>query len=95
MQIISEFIDESTIFISHGPAYGENDLLYNNFDGSRVRIGSKALAKLLNDKKPRYHLYGHYHQKYGIRKNSINGSYPISKKFILIDYESKKTKWLK
>ena len=95
MKIINELIDKSTIFVSPGPAYGENDVLYNDFTGNRVRIGSKALSTLLRDRKPRYHLYGHYHQKFSIRKKSINGSYPISRKFILIDLDESKVKWVK
>ncbi len=94
MSNIWNLVDESTIFVSHGPAYKENDMLHNGLTGNLNRIGGKALRGLISERKPRYHLYGHYHQKYGIRKNSINGSYPISRKFIMIDLEKSIAKWL-
>lgn len=95
MKEIYNLVDESTILVTHGSAYKENDFLHNGFDGKKVRLGSKALGMLIKERKPRYHLYGHYHQKYGIRKNSINGSYPISGKFIMIDLDTPKVKWVK
>lgn len=91
---LSELIDTDTVFVSHGPAFMENDLLFNQLNGKKERIGSKMLRRLLRKCKPMYHLYGHYHQKFGIEENSINGSYPYTKKYVFIDSESGQISWM-
>jgi len=75
-----ELIDSNTIFISHGPPYGILDQVYD-----KQHVGSVALRKLVERKKPIFHLFGHIHEAHGIHGNSINGAYPILRKFVSID----------
>jgi Icc-related predicted phosphoesterase len=79
---LKQLIDKSTILITHGPAYGILDKI-----GTGESVGSKALLNLVNETKPRMHLFGHIHDSFGMVGNSINGSYPLIEKFIDIDIE--------
>jgi Icc-related predicted phosphoesterase len=55
-----------------------------------VSIGSKALRLLIDQKKPKLHLFGHLHGGFGIHGTEINGSYPVERKFIGIDLDTGK-----
>jgi Icc-related predicted phosphoesterase len=79
---LEKLMDENTILITHGPAWGVLDAV----DGDHV--GSMALRELIDRKEPRLHLFGHVHSNFGIKNHAVNGSYPHSQKFISIDVDS-------
>jgi len=85
MRKLSEMVDINTILVTHGPAFGLHDKTYNRMKDQEVSIGSKALRLLIDQKKPKLHLFGHLHAGFGIHGSEINGSYPVERKFIGID----------
>lgn len=56
------------ILITHFPPYGIGDLTRN---GSH--LGSKDLLTAIRRIKPKYHIFGHIHENYGIFKEIIDG----------------------
>lgn len=62
MQIMAQIPENTDVLISHGPPYGILD-----FDDN-INYGCKYLLKAVERVKPRYHLFGHIHANYGIRK---------------------------
>lgn len=59
-----EYIPEDTnVLISHGPPFG---ILDKNNKG--INCGSKALLERVKKVKPKYHVFGHIHQNYGIEE---------------------------
>ena len=77
--------DSTDILITHGPPYG---ILDNN--GRGTFCGSKSLLERVQILKPKYHIFGHIHESYGVQKiNSttfINASFIKSGKIHLFDY---------
>ena len=78
------------ILITHGPPFGRLDANANNY-----RTGCEDLLKVVENSKPKYHLYGHIHEAYGMTYNEhttfINASildehYRIKNKPVLIEY---------
>ncbi|MGL5979382.1 MAG: metallophosphoesterase family protein [Phocaeicola sp.] len=65
--------DDKDILITHGPAYG---ILDRTVGGDNV--GCEELLSAIKSKKPRYHLFGHIHEGYGVFEEDgtifINGS---------------------
>ncbi|MGL5957432.1 MAG: metallophosphatase domain-containing protein [Phocaeicola sp.] len=65
--------DGTDILITHGPAYG---ILDRTVGGDNV--GCEELLSAIKSKKPRYHLFGHIHEGYGVFEEDgtifINGS---------------------
>ena len=57
------------ILITHIPPYGIRDLTT-----SGKNIGSKSLLDAIKRIKPKYHIFGHAHQCYGISKKKIDNS---------------------
>ncbi len=55
------------ILITHFPPYGIGDLTR-----SGSHLGSKDLLSALRRIKPKYHIFGHVHEGYGIFKESFN-----------------------
>lgn len=90
IDLLKSLIDSKTIFITHGPQYGILDLTYD-----KKHVGSKALKRLLEERKPKLHLFGHIHQSAGIYKYSINGAYPNIKKFVRIDLNENKVRYVR
>jgi Icc-related predicted phosphoesterase len=81
-------VDSNTILVTHGPAYGLYDQTFNVMKNEKAYIGSKALRWLIDQKKPKLHLFGHLHAGFGIHGSEINGAYPKERKFIAIDLSS-------
>jgi len=73
--------------VTHAPARGVLDEAYSHDPtvGEPMHIGSQALRDLVDRARPRLHLFGHVHHRFGVRENAVNGSYPDSRKFISID----------
>jgi Icc-related predicted phosphoesterase len=80
---LERLIDRDSVLITHGPPAGILDLVD---DGQHV--GSIALRRLVDRRRPRLHLFGHIHQAFGIEGTSVNGAYPHSRKFIAVDTET-------
>ena len=81
---IEEFIDTNTILVTHGPAWGSLDTVK---DGTHV--GSKTLGAMLKRKHVRFHLFGHIHGAFGREGNAVNAAYPLARRFIGVDVDSK------
>ncbi len=77
---LGKLVDKKTILVTHGPPFGVLDLTHG-----KEHIGSKVLKKMIRRKKPYLHLFGHVHEAFGIKRQSINGCYPDIRKFISID----------
>lgn len=60
---IKRIPSDTDIVITHQPPYGILDVAGN------VHYGSKVLLEVIADIRPRYHLFGHIHDAYGMSKN--------------------------
>ena len=87
---LGAMIDEGTVLVTHGPALGTLDTA-----GDGNHVGSDALRRLIEEKRPRMHLFGHIHRAFGIDGSSVNGSYPSSRQFIAIDVDARAAKILR
>jgi Icc-related predicted phosphoesterase len=86
-----KFIPSNTdILITHGPPFGKLDTNAKNY-----RTGCEDLLKVVEEIKPKYHIFGHIHEAYGMIYNEhtsfINSSildehYRIKNKPVLIAY---------
>jgi Icc-related predicted phosphoesterase len=94
MKELSLLVDARTILVTHGPAFGMHDHIQEKSINGIKHYGSKALAVLIKNRQPQYHLYGHIHSEFGIYGKSINGAYPYNKKFVAIDLERQNAKWV-
>jgi len=77
-----KLIDGNTVLVTHGPPWGILDTL-----GDGRNVGSKALRRLIDERPPRLHLFGHIHRAFGIQGICANGAYPASRKFTSVDVE--------
>lgn len=77
-EYLKTLVNKNTILVTHDAPYGALD----------EHIGSKYLKKLVDDKRPMYHLFGHTHSNYGIYDNFINGAYPRYRKFVSINIDN-------
>jgi len=87
-QLMTQIPEETDVLISHSPPYGILD-----FDDN-INYGCPDLLKAVGRINPRYHLFGHIHAAYGIKKlqqttfvNSaiMNGIYEFVNKPILLE----------
>lgn len=60
-EMIPEGID---ILVTHGPPLGHGDQVFHG-----ERVGCHDLLKAIEQIKPRYHVFGHIHEGYGITSN--------------------------
>ncbi len=81
---------DTDILITHGPPFGKLDATTNN-----LRTGCEDLLKVVEKIKPKYHIFGHIHEAYGMTYNEhttfINASildehYRIKNKPFFIEY---------
>lgn len=79
---LEKLMDENTILITHGPAWGILDAV------DVLNVGSRALRELIERRAPLLHLFGHVHSNFGVKNHAVNGSYPYSRKFVSIDLVS-------
>jgi Icc-related predicted phosphoesterase len=80
LSAIEGLVDRNTLLVSHDAPHA---LLDSNWSGNP--IGSKALGRLVRDRRPRWHLFGHVHGAFGRVGRSVNGAYPHSRAFWDID----------
>ena len=65
---------ELDLLITHGPPMGIGDFVVernwcsalNNWVDEKVHKGDESLFKALIEKKPRFHVFGHFHDGYGV-----------------------------
>lgn len=81
LEEMESLVDRKTILVTHEPAFGRLD----NTDYDSVHFGSKAIARFMFRTRPRYHLFGHVHGAFGVRRRSVNGSYPNARAFFDIE----------
>lgn len=60
---IESLVGRNTIFITHGPPKGILDRVSNG-----LRAGSESILKLVKDKQPVFHIFGHIHEAFGNTK---------------------------
>ena len=53
-------IDNKTILVTHAPPFGVLDKLING-----QHVGSSSIYKLVEDKQPLFHIFGHIHEAFG------------------------------
>ncbi|CAD8053272.1 unnamed protein product [Paramecium sonneborni] len=63
-QFWSQIEKDSDIIVTHGPPLNHGDLV-NNW-GIKKNVGDEELLKQVLKIKPKYHLFGHIHEGYGI-----------------------------
>ena len=60
---IEDQVDRKTILITHGPPKGILDRVVNG-----LRAGSESIYKLVKEKQPIFHIFGHIHEAFGNAK---------------------------
>ena len=90
LSLIKDLIHENTIFVSHSQPYNMLDRAHHG-----KLIGSKAIAEMVAERKPKFHLFGHVHESWGVRDNSVNGSYILCNGFLSIQLDENKTQIIK
>lgn len=72
-EVWNKIPNDTDILVTHGPPYGILDHV-----GMGINVGCEELIKKVNFIKPRYHLFGHIHESFGIKQTGvttfINGS---------------------
>lgn len=61
--------DGLDILVTHGPPWG---ILDQSVTARTINCGSRALLKAVQDAKPRYHIFGHIHQRGNMTYKSSN-----------------------
>ena len=87
---LQKLIDDRTILVTHGPARGILDTTHQG-----QHAGSRALSAMMARKTPWLHLFGHIHEAFGKRGNSINGAYLAKEMFVDIEVETRTIKLVK
>jgi Icc-related predicted phosphoesterase len=81
---LAGLIDEHTVLVTHGPPWGILDAV---FEGRRV--GSKALRRVVDRKRPMLHVFGHIHHSFGTQEIWANCAYPHCRRFVGVDLETR------
>jgi Icc-related predicted phosphoesterase len=68
LPLLEPLADESTVFVTHTPAWGSLDLCYEE------NVGSRAIAQFLQRKPVLAHIHGHIHAKFGRDGNHFNAA---------------------
>ena len=82
---LAKLVDHRTILMTHTPGYG---VLDKNYRG--ISIGSKTIRRLTRWRRPLFHLSGHVHDSFGVRRHSANGAYKTYRSFIAVDTDARK-----
>jgi len=85
MEVLSGLVDENTVFVTHGPCYG---ILDEPRPG--LHAGSRSLRRFCDERRPKYHLFGHIHESPGVVNNHFNVAYPLEKTVLKLEYYSGK-----
>jgi Icc-related predicted phosphoesterase len=63
LRSIEDQVDRKTILITHGPPKGILDRVANG-----LRAGSESIYRLVKEKQPIFHIFGHIHEAFGNAK---------------------------
>jgi len=63
LRSIEDKVDGKTILVTHGPPKGILDRVANG-----LRAGSESIYKLVKEKQPIFHIFGHIHEAFGNAK---------------------------
>jgi Icc-related predicted phosphoesterase len=83
LRLIEPIIDESTILVTHSPAFGYVDRIF-----SGANVGSHALDELLSRKNVLCHIHGHIHHSFGHAARHFNVAAGGRKRAMIIDVPS-------
>lgn len=81
------------ILITHGPPYGILDKIFG-----KQHIGCDELLNKVKQVRPKYHIFGHIHDGYGVEEHdgtvyinasNLNMDYIVTNQPIVLDYKSK------
>jgi len=67
-EICDKIPNNTDILITHGPPRGILDLLDSFGSNPGENVGCEYLLNKVNEVKPKYHVFGHIHEGYGIRE---------------------------
>jgi Icc-related predicted phosphoesterase len=87
---LRSLVNEETVLVTHNPCYG----ILDEPEPGR-HIGGEELLKLCNERKPKYHIFGHIHESAGVQWNHFNVSYPGKKSILKIEYYSGEYEFIK
>ena len=77
------FFDETTILVTHTPAYGYVDEVFSGY-----HVGSHALSDCLKQKNVLCHIHGHIHHSFGRSANHFNVAADGRSRAMIIDLPS-------
>jgi len=60
---IEDQVDKNTVLVTHGPPKGVLDRITNG-----LQVGAESVFKLVKDKQPIFHVFGHIHEAFGRAK---------------------------
>jgi len=80
LALIAPKIDEATVLVTHGPAYGTLDLATVD-----RHAGSLSLRDLVRRRSPRLHIHGHIHGQFGRSGRHFNVASGGKKRAMLLD----------
>jgi Icc-related predicted phosphoesterase len=83
---IRPLVDSRTILVTHNPPRSVLDRC------DRPNLGSESIRRLVSEREPAWHLFGHIHQAFGRKGNSVNGSYPLFRAFYDIDVDRRRVR---
>ena len=81
--LIEPILNETTIFVTHTPAYGYADRIFTG-----EQVGSRALAELLARRKVLCHIHGHIHHSFGRAANHFNVAAAGRRRAMIIEVPS-------
>lgn len=98
-RIWTEIPDDTNVLITHGPAYGVNDVVKYAY-GRDPHVGSQSLTHRKKELEStlKYHISGHIHEAYGVQENAncinicasiLDENYNFVNKPIVFDIDDK------
>lgn len=82
LESISPLVDPNTVLVTHNPAYGILDVGMTD-----CHAGSPSILKLVQERRPRVHIHGHIHERFGVSGIHFNVAAAGVKRAVLIDLE--------
>src|SRR5262249_31861614 len=82
LRSLAPLIDPQTVFITHSPALGELDTVYED------HVGSSAIADFIAANPVLAHIHGHIHERFGRQQNHFNVASAGRCRAMLIDLPS-------
>jgi Icc-related predicted phosphoesterase len=82
---LERLVDESTILVTHSPAYGILDIGMMD-----THSGSRSILELIQKRKPRAHIHGHIHEQFGRFDRHFNVASEARRRGMVIDLDTMK-----